>query len=446
MESDEKHTISNPKLFRDPLHGLIEFERGDDYGRLLLRLIDSPEFQRLRRIRQLGLAWFAYHGAEHTRFTHSLGVAHVAQRIITHLRRGYEITDDQEFLVRCTALLHDIGHGPFSHVLEPLFGGRHEAWSARIVLEPQSRVNQLLAEFDIVLPAMIVDTLEHHVQPRFLAHLIASQLDADRFDYLLRDSHMTGVKYGVFDLDRLIAMLEIGRDKEQLIVSRRGIWTVEQYLLSRHQMFRQVYQHKTVIAAENMLRALLQRAQTLAREKRLDCVERDSCMHRLLAAESADDIALTDFLELDDYSLWHYVKGWRASRDAILSDLSRRLLARDLFKSITLELNEQENLEERLDAAREILRAAGCDPEYYLLLREARDTPYKPYDPASGKPATSVFIENPSSTNGYSDIAQLSSIVQGLMRQTPRTLHLNFPAEFNEQSLRDKIAAALKSS
>lgn len=434
--TDKKLIFPSQRLFRDPVHGQIEFDRDSPYDRFLLELIDTPEFQRLRRVRQLGLASMAYPGAEHTRFSHSLGVCQVMRRALAHLQRGYDIGEDQVFVARCAALLHDAGHGPFSHVLESLFGGSHEEWSARVALDPDSRVSQLMTEFDLLLPTLVVDLMQHHYQPRFLSHLISSQLDADRFDYLLRDSHMTGVTYGVFDLDRLIAMLDIDKSRDQLVVSRRGVTPVEQYLLSRHQMFRQVYQHKTALASEAMLRGLLGRAREMAlHEGGCEGVEPESAFGRSLAVESMDQLDLPDYLDLDDFTIWHYIKRWSRADDPILADLSRRLLARDLFK--TLSLPEFDRA--RFNEAAAYLKSKGVDPKRYLIKLESRDMPYKPYDPKSRKPTTSIFLQDSAAPRGYVDIAERSGIVRALMDESHPQTHIIFPASHNGARLRETI-------
>ena len=165
-----------------------------------MSLIDSPEFQRLRRIRQLGLAYFAYQSAEHSRFTHSLGAFHLAQRIIAKLRITHDIPEEAQTAVRIAALLHDIGHGPFSHVIEGILGFHHEDFTVEAVLSPDTGIGRLLAAYSDRLSNDVAAIVRHEFEPQALGHLVSSQLDVDRMDYLLRDSLMTGAKYGIFDL------------------------------------------------------------------------------------------------------------------------------------------------------------------------------------------------------------------------------------------------------
>ena len=199
------------RIYRDSVHDIIRVNTESSEGRLVVALIDTPEFQRLRRIRQLGLAYFAYQAAEHSRFTHSLGAFHLAGRMIAKLRIGYEIPDDAQTAVRVAALLHDIGHGPFSHVIESILDFHHEEFTIEAVLSEETAIGRLLRQFSGGLADDVAAIIRGDFRHRALAQLVSSQLDVDRMDYLLRDSLMTGVKYGVYDLEWIIKSLEIGR-------------------------------------------------------------------------------------------------------------------------------------------------------------------------------------------------------------------------------------------
>ncbi|MBA2621018.1 MAG: HD domain-containing protein, partial [Acidobacteria bacterium] len=195
------------KIYRDSVHNIIRLETDTDAGKLLARLVDTAEFQRLRRIKQLGLALFAYQGAEHSRFTHSLGALHLATRILGKLKNKYRITDAEEVAVRCAALLHDVGHGAFSHVIETILDFHHEQFSIETILSDETEVGQVLRRFSNELPASVAAVIRGDFPRVALAQIVSSQLDADRMDYLLRDSLMTGAKYGIFDLEWIIKSL-----------------------------------------------------------------------------------------------------------------------------------------------------------------------------------------------------------------------------------------------
>ncbi|MEO8649722.1 MAG: HD domain-containing protein, partial [Acidobacteriota bacterium] len=195
--------------YRDSVHNLIRVKIDSPEGALAARLIDAPEFQRLRRVRQLGLAHFAYQAAEHSRFTHSLGAFHLATRILEKLGSKYSISNDDRTAVRIAALLHDVGHGAFSHVIEPILGFHHEDFTVEALLSSETGIGRLLREFSTELPRRVADIIQGTFRPLALAQLVSSQLDVDRMDYLLRDSLMTGVKYGVFDLEWIIKSIEI---------------------------------------------------------------------------------------------------------------------------------------------------------------------------------------------------------------------------------------------
>ena len=215
--------------------------------------------------RQLGLAHFAYQAAEHSRFAHSLGAFHLATRTLAKLRLSYDISEDDQTAVRVAALLHDIGHGPFSHVIEPILGFHHEDFTVEAVLSETTEVGQLLRGFSPKLATDVAGIIHGTFRPMALAQLVSSQLDVDRMDYLLRDSLMTGVKYGVYDIEWIIKSLEINEATDQLYVSARGLYAVEDYLQARYYMFRQVYFHRTLRSAESVLHSLLRRALTLYR-------------------------------------------------------------------------------------------------------------------------------------------------------------------------------------
>src|SRR3954466_9726955 len=197
------------KIIRDPVHDVVAFETSSPLDALLFRLLNAAEFQRLRRVMQLGMAHLAYPGATHSRYSHSLGVRETARKILCHLEREVSISDEDRTVCLAAALLHDLGHGPFSHVFERVTGIHHEDFTYRVIGEPESEVHRVLADTDPSLPRKIIDFLNCRPSRTFVCDILSSQLDADRLDYLLRDNLMTGSRYGGYDLRWLLVSMTI---------------------------------------------------------------------------------------------------------------------------------------------------------------------------------------------------------------------------------------------
>src|SRR5437762_10650322 len=246
------------RIYRDPVHNIIPLRDDHAEDRLLISLIDTPEFQRLRRIKQLGLGLYTYQGAEHSRFTHSLGALHLMTRILDQLSN--RIAPADRTAARAAALLHDIGHGPFSHAMEKVLGVHHEQMTMLAVTSPETALNATLKSFSDEMPRRVASIIDGTFKPAALAQLVSSQLDVDRMDYLLRDTLMTGAKYGLFDLEWIINALQIDEGEDRIFVAARGVFAVEEYLQARYYMFRQVYFHRTLRSAEAVLRSALRRA------------------------------------------------------------------------------------------------------------------------------------------------------------------------------------------
>ncbi|MEP6705193.1 MAG: HD domain-containing protein, partial [Acidobacteriota bacterium] len=363
---------SSERIYRDSVHNIIRLEMDSPEGALIARLVDSAEFQRLRRIRQLGLAHFAYQAAEHSRFTHSLGTFHLASRILAKLKTKYEISSDDQTAVRVAALLHDLGHGAFSHVLESILGFHHEDFTIETVLSDETEVGKLLESFSSALAPRVADIIRGNFRPMALAQLVSSQLDVDRMDYLLRDSLMTGVKYGVFDLEWIIKSIEINETDDQLYVSARGLYAVEDYLQARYYMFRQVYFHRTLRAAEIVLKAILRRALQLFQGGKPVWHLPGTAFEQILSGER---LALKQHLELDDADVVYYIKQWQQSSDDILADLSRRFLNRRLFKAFDLDMPDEQRAQ-FVEDARSLVESRGFDPEYYFVEDKPGDIPH----------------------------------------------------------------------
>lgn len=394
--------------YRDPLHNIISLDESVPEDRLIVDLIDSAEFQRLRRIKQLGLAMFTYQGAEHSRFTHSIGVMHVMTRALDLMGSHHTISDESRIVGRAGALLHDLGHGPLSHVVEKVFHFHHEDWTRRIVLDGATEVNQVLSSFDPQLPEKLASLYRHTYSPAFVSQLVSSQLDCDRMDYLLRDSLMTGAKYGMYDLEWVLHTLRIDESCDRIFVESKGLYSVEEYLQARYYMFRQVYFHRTLRSAEAVLNSALNRARVLIERGKLGFRMPASVFEKMLMGEQ---VSTGEYLQLDDTDVMFRLKEWSRDDDAILADLSTRLMHRRLFKAIDIGSDASEGLWE---AAGEIVRRGGFDPQYYLVTDRAVDIPYYgDYSTVGVDPKSLIYIET-GPQSSIREISEVSEVVRGM--------------------------------
>lgn len=363
------------RAYRDPVHDFITIT-----DPLLMELIDTPEFQRLRRIRQLGATYGTYHGAEHSRFGHSLGVLWVMHKVLRRLRNlGVAIDPAVERVAYVAALLHDVGHGPFSHALEGHItpGIDHEAWTRRILLG-DTQIQRVLRSHEPSLPEQVAAVLDGSWSgPPYVRSLVSSQLDVDRMDYLIRDSLYTGVTYGRFDLERLINTLLVVDG--QIVLMGKGIVAAEEYILARYFMYWQVYFHKTTRGQEHLVRQIWRRAADLFRAGALRADDVPPALRPLLRGEAA----LAHFLALDDIDIMAAVKAWTQHGDPILRDLSRRFLHRDLFKAVFKVAHESVD-EARLGDAADLVAKLGWDPTYYLIVDRTSDVAYDYYTAPEG--------------------------------------------------------------
>jgi uncharacterized protein len=314
----------NKKIINDPVYGFITIP-----GDLAFRIIEHPWFQRLRRIKQLGLTYYVYPSAVHTRFQHALGCMHLMMQTIDVLRsKGNIITDEEKEAVLIAILLHDIGHGPFSHTLEQSIvkGLTHEELSLMII-------HELNREFDNRLD-MAIHILTNTHPKHFLHQLVSSQLDMDRLDYLSRDSFFTGVAEGTISAHRIIKMLAVSND--ELVVESKGIYSIENFIISRRLMYWQVYFHKTVMSAEYMLINILKRAKQLA-ERETELFSTPSLAAFLKKDVTHEDFKkgdgwIREFMMLDDFDVFSSIKVWMENDDIILSCLCKKLMNRQLYK------------------------------------------------------------------------------------------------------------------
>lgn len=349
--------MNEPKIINDPVFGFIKIPRG-----LLYDVVRHPLMQRLNRINQLGLASVVYPGARHTRFQHSLGAFHLMSEAILSLQqKGQFIFDSEAEAVQAAILMHDIGHGPFSHVLENtlISGISHEDISLLMMEQINRDLNGQLN--------LAISIFKDEYPKRFLHQLISSQLDMDRLDYLRRDSFFTGVTEGNIGSARIIKMLNVVDD--QLVVEQKGIYSLENYLTTRRLMYWQVYLHKTAVACEKVLVNLLRRAKSLARQGK------EVFASPALAYFLYNDIdarwfetheeALHMYEELDDSDLWSAMKAWKHSDDMILATLATDMLDRRIFK---VEVSEEPVSEERINTL-----AASIAEKMNISTADARD-------------------------------------------------------------------------
>ncbi|WP_455094380.1 HD domain-containing protein [Prevotella koreensis] len=339
--------MNDSKIINDPVFGFIKIPRG-----LILSIVKHPLMQRLTRIRQLGLANAVYPAAQHTRFQHSIGAFHLMSEAITSLTgKGIFIFDSEAEAVGAAILMHDIGHGPFSHVLENtlISGISHEEISLMMMEQINREMNGALN--------LTLKIFKDDYPKRFLHQLISSQLDMDRLDYLCRDSFFTGVNEGNIGSARIIKMLNVVDD--QLVVESKGIYSIENYLTSRRLMYWQVYLHKTAVACEKVLVNTLLRAKRLASEGK--DVFAPPCLKYFLTREvdgrmfrNSPD-ALLNYEQLDDNDIWSAMKVWAQSDDKILSLLASDMLNRNIFK---VEVSSEPITEERIAELREQLAKA----------------------------------------------------------------------------------------
>lgn len=427
-------------ILRDPVHGLVSFETEEQ--RIVVDLLAASEVQRLRRIRQLGLASLAYPGADHTRFSHAVGAAHVMVRFIDRLRAIHgelpfwqRLTTERARDGLAAALLHDVGHGPFSHLFEEAVSSspRHESWTARIVLDPGTDVNRILRRYDPALPDRVVALIEGRHELTYLARTVSGSFDVDRCDYLLRDAHFTGVSYGRFDLDWLLRSLRLGAPRSATteharelapslaVDGAKGLPAIESFILARLFMFQQVYFHKTSRASEMLVARILERVSLLLTEG-ASVPDVPPALVRLALGEEA---SLGDYLALDDAVMWTALGRWRSARDPILSDLASRLFTRRLFKAFELygEHATDSGRAHCLAFARQAARDAGFDPDVYVAL----DAPSIVAFDDEHDPLTVIFPDGTERKPG--DVSFLLGRLRGQTLLRPRLL---FPEELRE--------------
>ncbi|WP_218082862.1 HD domain-containing protein [Anthocerotibacter panamensis] len=402
--------VSKSRTYHDPIHGGIELKGSDPLERMIIQLIDTPEFQRLRRVRQLDVASLTFHGAEGSRFTHSLGVFAVARRVFDRLAGNYPGLEEYRALVLTAALLHDIGHGPFSHASEEIFSYDHEDWTRKILNGP-TRVAQLLKGYDPRLPQQLLQVFLGEFPVPLVGQLVSGQLDCDRLDYLLRDSYFTGAQYGHLDLDRIISALDYDTPTRSLVVrGRKGLVAVEHYLTVRYFMYTQVYNHSKNLAARFVLSCILRRARELVQAGELVVDE----VLQVWFSTSSEQWPLGMYLACDDTVMYYHIQRWQNCTDPVLAELCRQLTDRDLPKAweiTSLSAEQRTKLMERLGT---LLSEQHTTPaDYWVGLKEARIKGYSLYNKG-------IFLKSEEG-RGLQEIAECSSLVRSLILGDTKT-------------------------
>lgn len=359
---EKNNRLSIEKVFKDPVHDYIHVRH-----KIILDLIDTKEFQRLRRIKQLGTSQFTFHGAEHSRFSHSLGVYELTRRIVDMFELNYsdQWEDDNRLVTLCAALLHDIGHGPFSHTFEKIFKTDHEALTTEIILSEETEVHAVLKRVSPNFPNQVASVItKEHPNPQ-VVQLISSQIDADRMDYLQRDAYFTGATYGAFDLSRILRVIRPYEDG--IAFQYQGMHAVEDYIVSRFQMYMQVYFHAVSRGMEVTLDRLLAQAKKLYQ---MNTLYPD---FSLLNPFFSDTYSLDDYLNIDDGILQTAITLWTQSEDPYLSELSKMFLNRKPLKSVEYKKNKDEYLVEKL---RDIVGELRYDKNIFTMTNRSSDLSY----------------------------------------------------------------------
>lgn len=358
--------LSETKVLKDPVHSYIHINY-----EVVWNCLDSKEFQRLRRIRQLGGDFQVYPTAEHSRFSHSLGVYEIVRRMVTEIKSlSMELSEYDKICVMLAGLLHDVGHGPFSHAFEHITNHSHEDYTAKIILG-ETELNQVLTEVSPRLPEDIVSIIEHNHPNDILNQIISGQLDADRMDYLLRDSYFSATSYGQFDLERILRTMrvrKIDENKKALVVKYTGIHSVEDYIMARYQMYWQVYYHPVARSYEAVFIQLFNRLKDIFKENK----EYFSDMKVLIPFLEKNVVSVEEYFKLDENSLLYCCSLIQDKEDKVAADLARRLQNRRLFEYVDYS-------EENLAQIKNMLKEQNLDEKYYLRVENVEASVYSPY-------------------------------------------------------------------
>lgn len=395
------------KVMRDPIHGYIHVDL-----QVVWDCINAKEFQRLRRIQQLGGSFQVYHTAEHSRFSHSIGVYEIIRRMVNEID-GIKntLSDYEKATVMLAGLLHDVGHGPFSHAFEAVSTCKHEEFTCRII-EENTDIHQILMRADPALPGDIAKIIRHQHPNELMNQIVSGQLDADRMDYLLRDAYFTGTSYGNFDLERILRTIRVMDNK--MVVKESGIHTVEDYIMARYHMYWQVYYHPTARSYESILELLFRRMKDLWETDR-QILKDVPMFHAFLKNTPAN---VEEHFRLDEAAAYYGFSLLEESHDPILKDLSARLLNRRLFAYCTLER------EADVQRIKQALTDAGYDVRYYFLSDIASQRPYLPYQGDGGQ---SIWVL--AGDDRIVELSEISLIVKALCESRLQEDHKAFYPE-----------------
>ena len=362
----ELKRLDETKVLKDPVHSYIHI-----HYEVIWNCLDSKEFQRLRRIRQLGGDFQVYPTAEHSRFSHSLGVYEIVRRMVTEVKTlCAELTEYEKVCVMLAGLLHDVGHGPFSHAFEHVTNHSHEEYTAKIILG-DTELNSILRAVSKKMPEDIVSIIQHTHENDILNQIVSGQLDADRMDYLLRDSYFTATSYGQFDLERILRTMRVRKTSEGrkvIVVKHTGIHSVEDYIMARYQMYWQVYYHPVARSYEAVFIQLFNRLKNIFKDNK-DYFED---MKVLIPFLEKVEVSEEEYFRLDENSLLYCCALIQDKDDVIAADLAKRLQNRKLFEYVDYN-------EENLAQIQNMLRENGYDEQYYLRIENIEASVYSPY-------------------------------------------------------------------
>ncbi|WP_077215110.1 HD domain-containing protein [Bacillus dakarensis] len=405
--------LSEEKVFKDPVHRYVHVR-----DQVIWDLIGTKEFQRLRRIKQLGTTYLTFHGAEHSRFNHSLGVYEIIRRIVDDVFNGRpEWNKEDRLLSLCAALLHDLGHGPFSHSFEKVFDTDHEQYTQEIILG-NTEVNDILSKVDHDFPKQVAEVIGKTSDNKLVISLISSQIDADRMDYLQRDAYFTGVSYGHFDMERILRVMRPQED--QVVIKQTGMHAVEDYIMSRYQMYWQVYFHPVTRSAEVILTKILQRVKELYQKSysfKYFPIHFTSIFNSELVVE--------DYLKLDEAIILYYFQMWQEEDDEILKDLCKRFVNRNLFKYVEFDPAKEYK---KLAELSVLFLKAGIDPDYYLVVDSSSDLPYDFYRPGEEEERLPIHLLMRNGENR--ELSRESEIVDAISGKRRTDHKLYFPGDF----------------
>ncbi|SER88768.1 hypothetical protein SAMN04487944_11215 [Gracilibacillus ureilyticus] len=416
---DEK--LHEEKVFKDPVHRYVHVR-----DRVIWDLIGTKEFQRLRRIKQLGTSNLTFHGAEHSRFNHSLGVYEIVRRILINFADRPNWNKEERLLCLCAALLHDLGHGPFSHSFEKVFKLDHEDFTKAIILG-DTEVNEVLLRVGKDFPQKVADVINKTYKDKLVVSLISSQIDADRMDYLQRDAYFTGVSYGHFDMERILRVMRPYED--QVVVKESGMHAVEDYIMSRYQMYWQVYFHPVTRSAEVILTKILHRVKALYDEGYTFKMEP---AHFISFFE--EDVSLSDYIRLDEAVVYYYFQMWAEEDDSVLRDLAYRFINRKLFKYV--EFNPNLQMKEWMELYR-LFQQVGLDPDYYLVVDSSSDLPYDFYRPGEEEERLPIHLLMPN--RELRELSRQSEIVEAISGKKRTDHKLYYPRDTILQLSDDRL-------